>query len=51
VLQGVFRIQGRTTAVMSEQPPEDLGKPPMLLVVPVVLAIMVIGVVVLVYGR
>jgi hypothetical protein len=34
---------------MSEQPPEDLGKPPVLIVVAVVLAIIVIGLVVLVY--
>ena len=34
---------------MSEQPPEDLGKPPVLMVVAVVLAIIVIGLVVLVY--
>jgi hypothetical protein len=36
---------------MSEQPPEDLGKAPVLMVVAVLLAIVAIGVVVLVYGR
>jgi hypothetical protein len=50
-LQGVFTMQGRTTAAMSEQPPEDLGKRPVLMVMAVLLAIVVIGVLVLVYGR
>jgi hypothetical protein len=36
---------------MSEQPPEDPGKAPVLLVVAVLLAILAIGVVVLVYDR
>ena len=34
---------------MSEQPPDDLGKPPVLMLVAVVLAIIVIGLVVLGY--
>ena len=37
------------THTMSEQAPEDLGKPPVLMVVAVVLAIIVIGCVVLLY--
>jgi hypothetical protein len=36
---------------MSEQPPDDLGKRQVLMVVAVFLAIIVMGVVVLMYGR
>jgi hypothetical protein len=50
-LHGAFRYRTFDRRAMSEQPPEDPGKAPVLLAVAVLLAILAIGVVVLVYDR
>jgi hypothetical protein len=50
-VHGAFRYRTYDRRAMSEQPPEDPGKAPVLLVVAVLLAILAIGVVVLVYDR
>jgi hypothetical protein len=50
-LHGAFSYRTYNRRAMSEQPPEDPGKPPVLLVVAVLLAILAIGVVVLLYDR